>query len=148
MAASLKIYIPEKPPFYTLYAQGLFNWKSFDRIKRVTVFEYPANAVIALYYSYPSYREVSVIRNTENDDGIMLPALSKKVSVLFSLRASRFDKLRRAISFLNEHTEHGAYSFDDGFYTRLYFLLLQRGKINYTALKQLIAHSYEEKKIC
>jgi hypothetical protein len=131
----LLISIPEKPLFYSLYAQGLFDWKSFDRMKEQTVLAYAENAVVVLYYTYPTYREASVIRNSGAET--MLPGLSRKVTVLFSVRASRVDKLRRAVDFLNKNTPGGAYSFDDGFYLRLYFLLLRRGKINYPALKQL-----------
>jgi hypothetical protein len=131
----LLITIPEKPPFYSLYAQGIFDWKSFDRMNAQTVLAYAENAAVVLYYTYPTYREASVIRNSGGN--IMLPGLSKKITVLFSVRASRVDKLRRAIDFLNKNTPGGAYSFGDGFYIRLYFLLLQRGKINYPALRRL-----------
>jgi hypothetical protein len=67
----------------------------------------------------------------------MLPGLSKKVLRLFTVKASRIDKLKRAAGWLNMHSFAGAHGFDDGFYTRLVYLLEQRGKINYAALGRL-----------
>ena len=136
---TLKITVLEKPVFYSLYADGIFSYKTFDKISRSNLFYYDKNALVILYYTYPAYREACVIRNTGGDK--LLPGLSKKVLVLFTLRSSKVDKLRRAMGFLRENFP-GAYEKDDGFYLRLYFILLQRGKINYPALKQL-AKSYQ-----
>jgi hypothetical protein len=134
MSSQLAITILEKPPFYSLYAEGVFSYKTFDKDARKNIFIYDESALIVLYYTYPTYREACLIRNIHGDT--LLPSLSKKVRVLFSVRASKVDKLRRAIAFLNKNSR-GAFSFDDGFYIRLYFILLQRGKLNYVALAQL-----------
>ena len=134
---SLEITILENPVFYSLYADGIFSFKTFYKNLKANVFVYDDDAIVVLYYTYPAYREACVIRNTVQG-GKLLPGLSKEVSVLFSVRASKVDKLKRAMGFLRKNLNTGAYTKDDGFYTRLYFILMQRGKINYTALKSLI----------
>jgi hypothetical protein len=133
----LEVIIPDHNSFYSLFADGLHSWKTYDRAKRATIITYPRNAVLFLYYTYPTHREACAVRNTPPESGgLLLPGLSKTVSPLFSVRASKVDKLKRAVAFLNKHSG-GAYDRDDGFYIRLFFLLQQRGKINYIALEKL-----------
>jgi hypothetical protein len=129
------VTIPDENRFYSLYSDGLHAWKSYDARQKVTRLVYPAGAAVFLYYTYPTHREACVIRNTSNG-ACSLPGLSKKVSLLFSVHASRVDKLKRAAAFLNKHTG-GACSFDDGLYIRLFFIISRRGKLNYPALKKL-----------
>jgi hypothetical protein len=138
MKHHLEITIPDYNSFYTLYADGKHSWRTYDRLKNKTLLYYASRAVVILYYTYPSHRQACVIRNyIENDkDGVLLPGLSKKVTLLVSVSASRVDKLKRATAWLNIHSS-GAFSHDDGFYIRLGYLLEQRGKINYTALRML-----------
>jgi len=140
MKQHLEVTIPDHNSFYTLYSDGQFSWKSYNRQKKHTLIYYPPGAVIILYYTYVTYREACVIRNSNTDNTVLLPGLSKKVSVLFNVRASRVDKLKRAASWLNKHSI-SAYSFKDGFYIRLVYLLEQRGKINYAALSKLVESS-------
>jgi len=132
----LEITIPDHSSFYSLYSDGDHSWKTYDRRKKRTLIYYAPRAVVILYYAYPAYREACVIRNVQDGGGVMLPGLSKKVSVLFRARASRVDKLKRAAGWLNKHSQ-GAFAHEDGFYSRLVYLLEQRGKINYAALRRL-----------
>jgi hypothetical protein len=137
------VTIPDRNAFYSLYAHGGHEWKTYDKAQKAAVLHYPPGAVAALYYSYPTHREACVIRNTDAGpdlDAVTLPGLSKKVSLLFRVQASRVDKLKRAIARLDKHSG-GAFRFDDGFYIRLFFLLRQRGKINYPAIEKLAGHS-------
>jgi hypothetical protein len=138
----LSVIIPEKQAFYSLYADGLIRAKFFDREKKATVISFAHNAVAVLYYTYPTHREACVIRNAQ-DGKTPLPGLSKPVSLLFSLAASRVDKLRRAVAFLekNHGTRGGAFNRDNGFYIRLFFLLREKGKLRYTALAKLAEYS-------
>ena len=136
MKYHLEIKIPDRSSFYTLYADGNHSWKTYDRQGKNTLLYYPRNAVVFLYYTYVTYREACVIRNTDDDARVTLPGLSKKVSLLFRVRASRVDKLKRASGWLNKHSS-GAFAHDDGFYARLVYLLEQRGKLNYAALGKL-----------
>jgi hypothetical protein len=136
MKNHLEITIPDRSYFCSLYAEGLHSWKTYDQQKKHTLLYYPPQAAVILYYTYPTYREACVIRHSDADDGVILPGLSKKVSVLLRVRASRVDKLKRAAGWLNKHSA-GACVHTDGFYARLAFLLEQRGKINYAALTQL-----------
>jgi hypothetical protein len=129
----LVITIPEKPPFYSLFADGPYLHKSFSKAINATRLAYRENEVLVLYYTYPTHREACVIRNTQ--EGVRLPGLSKRVTVLFSVHASRVDKLRRAAGFIKKHA---SLAFPDSFYIRLYFIILQRGKLKYPALKHLI----------
>jgi hypothetical protein len=127
--------------FYSLFADGLVSAKSIDKNTGFARLFYPPGSVVFLYYTYPSYREALVIRNTALKApaaaaSVSPPGLSKPVSLLFRVRASKIDKLKRAGSFLNAHFKN-AYSFSDGFYSRLYFLLSQKGKLNYYALRAL-----------
>jgi hypothetical protein len=53
------------------------------------------------------------------------------------------DKLKRALGFLNKNSG-GAYRFNDDFYLRLYFILQNRGKLNYPALRALVEKTDED----
>jgi hypothetical protein len=88
------------------------------------------------------HREAFLIRNTDKGD-VSLPSLSKQVSVLFTARASRVDKLKRAVSVLNIHTK-GANLFSDGFYIRLWLILEKKGKLDYPALTGIAEKALEE----
>jgi len=143
MKNCLEITIPDRSSFFTLYADGPHSWKTYDRLKKRTLLYYPPGAAVILYYTYPTHREACVIRNIGDEagtGGCMLPGLSKKVFVLFRVRASRVDKLKRAAGWLNKHSS-GAFAHDDGFYARLVYLLEQRGKLNYAALGRLAESS-------
>jgi len=140
MKHHLEITIPDHNSFYTLFSDGPHAWKTYDRHEKNTLIYYPPQAVVFLYYTYVTYREACVIRNFQQENGIILPGLSKKVSLLFRVRASRVDKLKRAAGWLNKHTS-GAFAHDDGFYARLVYLLEQRGKLNYAALSKLAESS-------
>ena len=134
MTTILEAAIPDRAAFCTLYADGLHMRKI--REGEGTVLFYPRDSVVFLYYTYPTYREALAVRNTP-DGGIALPRLSKKVSVLFRVRASRVDKLKRAVGFVNANCEPDAYSRGDGFYVRLAYVLERRGKICRTTLGKI-----------
>jgi len=143
MKSHLEIIIPDHNAFYSLYADGFHSWKTYDQQKKHTFIYYAPGSVVVLYYTYITFREACVIRYTQNDNSVILPGLSKKVSVIFRARASRVDKLRRAVGWLKNHSS-GAFSHADGFYIRLSYLLEQRGKLNYTALGKLAESSPRE----
>jgi hypothetical protein len=136
----LIITIPAGNSFYSLYADGPYKGKTRLKDSGETLLSYPPGALIFLYYTYPTHREACAVRNSSAGDQVSLPGLSKKVSLLFRVQASRVDKLRRAAGFLNTNSG-GAYSAGDGFYVRLFFILCRRGKINYPALRKLAGHS-------
>ena len=146
MKNHLEVTIPDHAFFCTLYSDGNHAWKTYDRRKKHALLYYPPAAVVFLYYTYVTYREAVVIRNIQDGYSLTLPGLSKKVKVLFRVRASRVDKLKRAAGWLNKHSA-GAFAHDDGFYTRLSFILEQRGKINYPALGKLAETSSAQKQI-
>ena len=128
--------ILDKPQFYSLYADGVYARKAYLKDAGVTLIAYPPEAALALYYTYPNHRAACVVRNTPGA-AATLPGLSKPVRVLFTVHASLVDKLRRAMAFLGEHSDGGAFGFDDGFYTRLYFVITKRGKLDYFSLRNL-----------
>ena len=134
LPGELVAVIPDKSSFYSLYADGLFTRKVYCKDTGVSFFSYAQGAAVFLFYTYPNLRAASLVRNVPGDAA--LPGLSKKVSLLFTVHASKVDKLKRAIGFLNANAG-GAYGYSDDFYTRLYFILNQRGKINYPALRNL-----------
>jgi len=146
MKNHLEVTIPDHNAFCSLYSDGNHAWKTYDRQKQRTLLYYPPEAVVFLYYTYVTYREAVVIRNIQDESALMLPGLSKKVKVLFRVRASRVDKLKRAAGWLNKHSA-GAFVHDDGFYTRLSYVLEQSGKINYPALGKLAEESSAQKQI-
>ena len=125
MKKTLEAVIPDRQDFFSLFADGPYLRKT--RAGESTVLLFPQGAVIFLYYTYPAFREALAVRNT--GEGILLPGLSGKASVLFRVRASRVDKLRRAVGFVNANFRPDAYSREDGFYTRLAFVLERRGKL-------------------
>lgn len=138
----LVVTIPDENAFYSLYSDGLLVRKTYVRESRSTLIEYDSDAVVVLYYTYPTHREACLVRNTFfQGDGTSLPGLSRKVSLIFSVEASRVDKLKRAIAFLSENFDN-AFSRNDAFYIRLLFLLRARGKLNYLALRELAAASF------
>jgi hypothetical protein len=137
MKHHLEVTIPDYNSFYSLYSDGRHAWKTYKNNEKHSLLYYPPGAVVFLYYTYATYREACVIRNIDAENSLMLPGLSKKVNLLFRVRASRVDKLKRAAGWLNKHSGAGAYGHDDGFYTRLVYVLEQRGKINYPALARL-----------
>jgi hypothetical protein len=130
----LVIVIPDKSNFYSLYADGFFSRKTYVKDTGESYFAYSPGSVIFLYYTYPTHRAASAVRFVSG--GASLPGLSKKVNLLFTVHASKVDKLKRAVSFLNKNAG-GAYRFGDDFYTRLYFILEKKGKLNYPALRNL-----------
>ena len=141
MTGHLAVTIPDHSLFYTLYADGAHSWKAYDREKKHTLLFYPPGAFVILYYTYPTHREACGIRYSgDGADGIMLPGLSKKASVLFRVQASRVDKLKRAAGWLAKHSP-GAFAHGDGFYVRLSCLVEQRGKLSYAALRGLAEQS-------
>lgn len=131
----LAVYIKAKPAFYSLYADGVFQAKLLCKNTGDTALIYPKDSVLALYYTYPAFRSASLIRNAA-PAGVCLPGLSKPVYEIFHVRASKVDKLRRAIAFYNKNYG-GAFNFKDDFYIRLYFILEKRGKLDYAALQTL-----------
>jgi hypothetical protein len=140
----LEVAIPNHNAFYTLYADGRHCLKTYDRLKKVTLLHYPPGAAVFLYYTYPTHREACVVRNNDAENGVLLPGFAKKVTPIFSVQASRVDKLKRAASYLNEHSSAGAYGHEDGFYVRLGCLIERRGKLNYPALRELSESSLKE----
>ena len=134
----ITVTIPDKNSFYSLYSDGLLRRKTYVRELKSTLIEYSHNAVIALYYTYPTHREGCLVRCVSSPHPAALPGLSSPVHLLFSVHASRLDKLKRAIGFVHNNSG-SAFSRDDGFYIRLNFILRQRGKLNYTALRKLAA---------
>jgi hypothetical protein len=134
LPGELVVTIPDEPSFYSLYADGLYSRKVYHKETGETCLAYPEGSVVFLYYTYPNHRAVTCVRNVPGKAA--LPGLSKMVSVLFTVHASRVDKLKRAVGHLNEHAG-GAYRFGDDFYLRLWFVLMQRGKLNYVGLRNL-----------
>jgi hypothetical protein len=131
----LVITVHDENKYYTLYADGIYSEKRYIKSTGTTKLVYNGNAVIFLYYTYPAHRQVCAVRNTETK-GIYLPGLSKKVYQLFSLSASRVDRVRRAVDYLNK-SHGGAYNFSDHFYIRLYFLLLGKSEVSGSGISRL-----------
>jgi hypothetical protein len=119
----LTITARDKNEYYSLYADGPYLEKKYIKYTGTTKLVYGDNAVIFLYYKYPAYRQACAVRNAEG--AASLPGLSKKVNQIFSLSASRVDRLKKAAEFLDRNCG-SAYNFSDAFYIRLYYLLLKR----------------------
>ena len=130
----LVVCVPDESNFYSLYSDGVFSRKAYVKETGESFFAYPPGAVIFLYYTYPAHRAASAVRHAPGSAS--LPGLSKKVDLLFTVRSSKVDKLKRAVGYLNKNAG-GAYRFGDGFYTRLYFILEARGRLNCLALRNL-----------
>jgi len=140
MKNHLCVTIPDFNSYYTLYADGNYSYKTYDRQEKANLFYYAPGNVVFLYYTYFTFREACAVRVQEDGGDVLLPGLSKKIKLLFRARASRVDKLKRAAGWLNKHSV-GAFAHDDGFYIRLSYIIEQRGKINYPALSKLAESS-------
>jgi hypothetical protein len=137
MDNTLVAAIPRKGNFYSLYADGLYYLKKYDKETGTTYLHYKGGSAVFLYYTYPTHRRVYLIRNDEEDGtSKSLPGLSKKVRVLFKQYASRVDKTKRAVSYLNTHHE-SAYNCSERFYVRLSVLLSGKGNLDYGAIDAL-----------
>ncbi|GHU41746.1 hypothetical protein FACS1894190_10220 [Spirochaetia bacterium] len=133
----LVITINDANKYYSLYADGLLLSKTYDKEIGITELTYNENEAVFLYYTYPAHRRVYLIRNTQTGKLSVLPGLSNEVNIIFKHIASRVDKTRRVVSFLNEHFQN-AYRFTNDFYLRLDCLIAAKGKLNYLALNQLV----------
>lgn len=130
----LTVTVRDSRSFYSLFADGPFLRKYFVRETNTTYLAYGKDALLALYYTYPSHRAAALVRN---DQALCaFPGLSKKIRPLLCVRASKTDKLRRALARLGER-HGGAFSFSDSFYLRLAFLLEKKGKLDFSALDSL-----------
>jgi hypothetical protein len=137
MTDLLVITIPPEGHYYSLYADGLYAQKVYEKETGMTSLYYDSGSAVFLYYTYPTHRRVYLVRdNGEDGDTRSLPGVSKKVSVIFKQYASRVDKTKRAVSYLNTHYQ-SAYGYSDKFYTRLSVILLEKGKIDYAAIDAL-----------
>jgi hypothetical protein len=131
----LEVTIQKNPQFFSLYADGQED--TIIKNHSSSILLYPPDAVIFLYYTFPTHRRVYCVRNTNKEHMCELPGLSHSIAVLFKQFASRVDKTKKAVSYLREHYPHSAFSFDDGFYLRLDILLQLKGKLDYSELEAL-----------
>ena len=145
-ARTLHITIPREQNFYTLYADGKED--TLVNTDSGSVLYYPENAVILLYYTFPTHRRVYCIRNIESSIVSDLPSVSLPVSILFKQFASRVDKTKKAISYLREHYPEHTFTLPNGFYSRLGLLLSQKGKLDYYLLDELIKRSLAHGRAC
>jgi hypothetical protein len=90
MTGFLMATIPDENRFYSLYCDGLYAWKHYDGLIKATRIIYAKDALVVLYYTYPTHREACVIRN--RDGSRSFPGLSKKVSPLFSVQPKALPK--------------------------------------------------------
>jgi len=140
LPGELVVVIPDESRFFSLYSDGVYSRKTYLKESGETLLSYEEGSVLFLYYTYPTHRAASCVRNVPGK--AEFPGLSKNVSLLFTVHSSKVDKLKRAVGHLNKNLR-GAYRFNNDFYLRLYFILEQRGKINYPALKSLVKKNEE-----
>jgi len=136
----LTVTIPAHNNYYSLYADGIFSEKEYHEPTQTTNLFYPKNSAIFLYYTYPTHRTVSLVRNVGLESRLkltLLPSLSKRVNVLFSFSASRVDKTKRAVAHLNANYK-GAYHWSDFFYWRLRQIIAMKGSLKYYLIKQIV----------
>lgn len=127
------VLVPQKDRFYTLYSDGPYVDKTTN--EEGTLFTYLENSILFLYYTYPTHRRAYAVRCSSAGTTI-LPGLSFPVNVLIRVHASKVDKLKKSVSFLVAHYQK-PYDFSDAFYTRLHFIIQEKGKINYEKIKIL-----------
>ncbi len=138
---TLQIYIPKDPHFFSLYADG--KEETLVQTNSASVLYYPPDAIVFLYYTYPTHRRVYCIRNAERQRMNDLPCTSLPVAILFKQFASRVDKTKKAVSYIREHYPEISFSQPDSFYSRLDILLLAKGKLDYSLLDELIKRTLD-----
>lgn len=137
MEKELKVSIPSKDYFYSLYSDGKYKRKQYLEELDITDLWYEKGSVIYLYYTYPTHRRVYLVRfSSDGASQSSLPGLSLPVRILFAQYASRVDKTKRAVSYLQTHYNK-AYSASDLFYHKLDIIIKEKGKIDYLKLDAL-----------
>jgi hypothetical protein len=124
--------------FYSIYSDGLFVSKQYDKESGITTLEYARDSAVLVYYTYPVHRRVYLVRNVpaRNEGTVGLPCLSNKIKILFKNTASRVDKTRRVFAHIHKHYGN-AFIFPDDYYLRLDFIIKQKGKIKYSLIDAL-----------
>ena len=102
------------------------------------VYTFPPDCAVFLFFRYQNARIATLIRNTAGNYHFI--GFSRKVKALFSVNASRVDKLKLAVDCLNKYC-NGAYRFSDDQYLRLYAVLKHPGKLNIPALSSLFKNN-------
>ena len=140
----LHVLIPQRAhSFYTLYVYGAYGGKR--EVPGGTDFDFIGNSLLVLYYTYPAHRRAYIVRYTDADGGnIELPGLSCPVRKIICVYASKVDKLKKALSYIGEHY-FSPLNLPDLFYVRLERLLLRKGKIDYSAIKNLCEQYKQER---
>jgi hypothetical protein len=133
---TLVITMPQPRFFYRLCVDGGSTQKELDKSGSITKLFFSRGEAVFLYYTYPTHRRVYLIRNDLSAGIYPLPGLSKKVSVLFTQYASKVDKVKKTVAYLNA-CKGGAYRFSNLFYYRLDVILKKKGPVNYLELDAL-----------
>jgi hypothetical protein len=141
----LAVTIPNETCFYHLYADGRYVSKQYGEAGGSADLFFADNSAVFLYYTYPAHRRVYLVRTAAAGTASSknLPGLSEKVKIIFKCRASRVDKTKHAVSYLNEHYGN-AYQYPDLFYHRLGVLISATGKLRYEKIDGLLAQYLKE----
>lgn len=138
---NLGIKIYDKPEYFSLYCDGLDAVQ--NREKDSSIFLYPNNAIIFLFYTYPSHRRVYCVKNCNSSLMYELPNVNRKTTILFKQFASKVDKTKKAVSFIKEHYPKYVYKYSDVFYYKLDIIIKEKGKLDYYVLDALCKRSIE-----
>lgn len=141
MQRILHVLIPHKENnFYTLYVSGCYGAKT--PISDGTDFSFISGSLLVLYYTYPAHRRAYIVRFTENGK-TELPGLSEPIHKIICVYASKVDKLKKSLSYIQEHYEF-LFSLPDIFFVRLERVIQRKGKLNYDALRSLCEQQKRE----
>lgn len=139
---NLVVVIPDEySNVFSLYAEGRLIAKKYLKDYNVTQIEYKAGSIVFLYYTMPRQRMIVCARvplppPARNGTLKKMMNCSIPLKQMFSFKASRVDKTRRVIGFLNSHFKN-AYCWPDAFYKELAIRIALKGDINFQELDRL-----------
>ena len=133
----LRVLIPKKGDFPSVYAEGVFAGKDFYNGEVEILLD--SRYCTTVYYTYKLHRRLYICCVPEKQKGISttLPRISKAVTVISQLRGRHFDRYKEGMSFLNQATKGQFYKLPPQFFWQL-SILCRSGKNSNFNIKNLV----------
>lgn len=135
---NITVFIP-KSGIYTLFAEGSFEKKvsegDFHQI------EFREDNILVLFYHFPFHRRLYVTSAPSlfnNENVHTLDGVDTERSILAQLRGRAFDRFKRSLSYIQEHTDYKCFTYPNEFWLRIIYLM-QAGKNSLHNIQSIIS---------